>query len=169
MKNYKTTDYAINKYSEAIVYRFDDKIIEVTLEQYLVENPTKTEEDYKRLKAISDDIYLVQDRADNAQTKKNVSIHSFEEIESFGACSMEEDYIDKQEKLRVRRAVYQLLKNDVLTIIQKRRFELFFLKGLSTRRIAEIEHARQNAVWESIKLAQNKLIKLFDGDWSTPL
>ena len=39
MKNYKDSDYARNKFSEGIVYRFADRIVEITLKDYLAENP----------------------------------------------------------------------------------------------------------------------------------
>ncbi len=35
MKNYKDSDYAINKSSEGIVYRFADRIVEIILKDYL--------------------------------------------------------------------------------------------------------------------------------------
>ena len=46
MKNYKDSDYALNKYSEGIVYKFADRIVEITLSAYLTENPDKTAEDF---------------------------------------------------------------------------------------------------------------------------
>ena len=59
MREYRKSDYAINKYSPNIVYRFyDDEIIEVSLEDYLKENPDKTEQDFAELKALSDEIYM---------------------------------------------------------------------------------------------------------------
>jgi len=60
MKNYKNSDYALNKFSEGIVYKFADLIVEVTLEDYLVENPGKTAEDFIELKSLSDEIYHQQ-------------------------------------------------------------------------------------------------------------
>ena len=42
LRDYRKSDYAINKYSPNIVYRFHDEIIEVSLEDYLKENPDKT-------------------------------------------------------------------------------------------------------------------------------
>ena len=57
MKNYKNSDYALNKYSEGIVYQFTDSMVEVTLADYLRENPEKTEADFMELKALSDAIY----------------------------------------------------------------------------------------------------------------
>ena len=56
MYNYRKSDYAINKNSPNIVYRFHNEIIEITLEDYLEENPDKTEHDFAELKAQSDQI-----------------------------------------------------------------------------------------------------------------
>ena len=81
MNNYRYSDYAVNKYSKAIVYRFADKVIEVTLEAYLAENPGKTVQDFEELKILSDEIYFEKDRSENAQTKKNLSIHGIEETD----------------------------------------------------------------------------------------
>lgn len=75
LRDYRKSDYAINKYSPNIVYRFHDEIIEVALEDYLKENPDKTEQDFAELKALSDEIYYEQDRAESTQTRKDVSIH----------------------------------------------------------------------------------------------
>ena len=62
MKNYKDSNYALNKYSQGIVYQFADGMAEITLEEYLRENPDKTESDFKELKALSDEIYYQQSR-----------------------------------------------------------------------------------------------------------
>ena len=43
MKNYKESDYALNKYSQGIVYKFADGIVEITLEDYLRDNPDRKE------------------------------------------------------------------------------------------------------------------------------
>ena len=40
MKNYKDSDCALNKFSEGIVSKFTDRIVEITPEAYLVENQT---------------------------------------------------------------------------------------------------------------------------------
>lgn len=37
MRSYQDNDYAVNKYSEGIVYRFSDGYVEITLEKYLQE------------------------------------------------------------------------------------------------------------------------------------
>ena len=49
MKNYKDSDYAVNKFSEGIVYRFADKTVELTLSDFLEAYPGMTEQDFKRL------------------------------------------------------------------------------------------------------------------------
>lgn len=68
MKNYKSSDYAINKYSENIVYKTANQIIEISLSDYLEANPDKTEQDFNELKALSDEIYLEQVREENRVT-----------------------------------------------------------------------------------------------------
>ena len=51
MKNYRNSDYAANKNSKGIVYRFANQTIEITLEDYLRENPDKNEADFTELKS----------------------------------------------------------------------------------------------------------------------
>ena len=91
MRDYRKSDYAINKYSPNIVYRFHDEIIEVALEDYLKENPDKTEQDFAELKALSDEIYYEQDRAESTQTRKDVSIHGLEEMDCCSTRPLEEE------------------------------------------------------------------------------
>lgn len=93
MKNYKKSDYAINKYASGIVYRTADKIIEITLFDYLETNPDKTEQDFYELKALSDEIYLEQVRAENNSTQRNVSFENMAEIQDDTVLTIEEDYI----------------------------------------------------------------------------
>ena len=49
LKNYRDSDNALNKYSQGIVYKFADGIVEVTLEDYLHDNPDKTEAGFAEL------------------------------------------------------------------------------------------------------------------------
>ena len=74
MRNYKDSDYALNRYSQGIVYKFSDGIVEITLEDYLRDNPDKTEEDFAKLKALSDEIYYQQDRQEYRVSHLDVSI-----------------------------------------------------------------------------------------------
>lgn len=82
MKNYRKSDYALNKYRKGIVYKFADGIVEVTLEDYLRENPDKTEADFQALKRLSDEWYLEQVRSETAQGNKRVSLNDLEETEA---------------------------------------------------------------------------------------
>ena len=73
MKNYRKSDYALNKFSEGIVYQFSDRTLEISLEDFMRDNPGKTEADFMALKAVSDEIYLEQARLETAQGNKTVS------------------------------------------------------------------------------------------------
>ena len=103
MRDYRKSDYAINKYSPNIVYRFHDEIIEVALEDYLKENPDKTEQDFAELKALSDEIYYEQDRAESTQTRKDVSIHGLEEMDCCSTRPLEEELEELAAEVQNRR------------------------------------------------------------------
>ena len=73
MKNYKDSDYARNKFSDGIVYRFADRIVEITLKDYLAENPDKTVEDFMELKALTEaglELYLKHGFSDTVTAVK---------------------------------------------------------------------------------------------------
>ena len=59
---------------------------------YLKENPDKTEHDFAELKTLSDQIYYEQDRAESAQTRKDVSIHGLEETEHCATRALDEEW-----------------------------------------------------------------------------
>ena len=72
MPKYQNSDYAVNKNAKGIVYRFANRTVEVTLEDYLRENPDKTEADFAELKAMSDSDYSDSLKRDYRQTWKDV-------------------------------------------------------------------------------------------------
>lgn len=156
MKNYKQSDYALNKHSSGIVYRFSDRIVEVTLEEYLAENPEKTEQDFWELKALSDAIYYQQDRENNKKSRKNISIHSIEEFVDFDSVAIDEQLIEKQEQRLASNAIDYLLRPGVLTERQLRRFKLYVLGGLSLREIAKMEGTSHIAIRNTIQKALAK-------------
>lgn len=127
--NYKDNNYALNKYSEGIVYRFADEIITIAQESYLAENPGKTEKDFRALKELSDAIYLEQDRDETTQTKKNIT---FGELECSALCSVQspEEFfmsaIDAREKAERRRQRLAITKHALerLTDTQRKRYLL---------------------------------------------
>ncbi len=166
VQNYRKSDYAINKNSPNIVYRFHNEIIEITLEDYLKENPSKTEHDFAELKALSDQIYYEQDRAESAQTRKDVSIHGLEETVHCATRSLDEEWeeriMDIQNRKYAWKALEQLFTEGVLTEVQKRRFQLHVFQGLSTRQIGRMEGTSHQAVAKSLNLAIAKLKKYFE-------
>lgn len=166
MENYKDMDYALNKNSKGIVYKFVDGIIETTLADYLYENPEKTEKDFANLKALSDEIYYEQDRRQNRTTYRDISIHCLKYTEKilFNLINNDEEQENqrKTDKERALKAARKLIYSGNLTKIQKRRFLLYFFKGLSIRQIARKEGVHQRAVWDSLYWARKKLRKIFE-------
>ncbi|HBL84346.1 MAG: hypothetical protein A2Y17_05045 [Clostridiales bacterium GWF2_38_85] len=161
MKNYRDSDYAANKYAKGIVYRFADQTVEITLEDYLRDNPGKTEADFAELKSLSDEIYLYQDRQDNAQNKKLVSIHGLEETEFCATPSPHDIVIDMTEQatLEIRRRELAKQALDKLTEVQRRRYIMYVVDELTVREIADIEGSHFTAVHESIQAAEKKVKK----------
>lgn len=158
MRRFQNTDYVRNKYSKGILYKVSDGYIEVTLEDYIKENPDKTEEDFMELKQISDAIYYEQDQeeASYARRKEEVKV---EEIMDEEVSSLDISLIEKEEKEEMTKAVKQLLNNRDLTFIQRRRFYLHFFEGMSYREIAKQEGIFYTSVRDSIQLAIKKIKK----------
>lgn len=161
MKNYKDSDYALNKFSEGIVYRFADRIVEITLEDYLAENPGKTTDDFLELKALSDEIYHQQVIDENRTSRLDVSINGLEETEQLSVPALDSDLIHKSDTKKAKEAAKWLLGSGELTEIQRRRFLLHFVEGLSYRQIAGREGVHFTSVHESIEAATAKLQKFF--------
>lgn len=162
MKNYKDSDYALNKYSEGIVYKFADHIVKITLEDYLAENPSKTEQDFRDLKALSDEMYHQQVMHEHRTSRLDVSMNGLEKTDQLSAPSPDMVLVHKAEERRALSAARQLLNSGQLTETQRRRFLMHFFHGLSTRRIAVKEHVSHVAVHKSITLAKEKLKIFFE-------
>ena len=162
MKNYNKSDYAVNKYSTGIVYQFADETIEVTLELYLRENPNKTEDDFRKLKELSDTIYREQDRSETNQTRPHKRV-------PINLCGINDDsdidpltaYIEKIDRENAAHAIRQLLDSGELTRIQEMRFRAHFFNGKSARQIAREEGVDHKAVLDSISQAIEKFSKFF--------
>lgn len=162
MKNYKDTDYALNKYSEGIVYQFADGIkAVVTLADYLRENPGKTETDFMELKALSDAIYHEQDVEEARYVRRAGTLECMENSERYASAPLDVELISRHETDEALKAATRLLASGNLTEVQRRRFMLHFFHGLSIRQIAHEEAVHKRAVWDSLQWAEKKLKKFF--------
>lgn len=160
MRNYWTSDYAVNKDRKGIVYQFaDGGEMEITLTEYLQANPGKTEQDFRELKALSDDIYYEQALEDTQYGKRKQSLGKLEDTEKFSTPPIDCLLIHKNDEEQVLKASKLLLKSGELTEVQSRRFIRHFLEGLSYRQIAAGENVHFTSVQESIQGAVKKLKK----------
>ena len=172
MKNYTDSDYALNKYSESIVYRFADGIIEITLADYLEENPGKTKIDFMELKNLSDTDYLERVQDENAKTKKNTYFNESDEALPsqpspeelfFGEINVQEEADIKQQRLTL---AYRALES--LTEIQRKRYLLNRVENLSTREIARFEGTNHKTIIESLQSAEKKIKKFLENNSKIP-
>ena len=166
MKNYRDSDYAANKYAGGIVYRFANETVEITLEDYLLENPDKTEADFAELKVLSDEVYLEQARDENRQTYRNVSLYGLDETDACCVPSPEEIVIDQPEQAarreRMQRQAHRALST--LTEVQRRRYIQHHVDGLSSWKIAELEGKDHKAILYSLWAAEKKIKKSVAND-----
>lgn len=163
MKNYRNSDYALNKINtQAIVYRFTNETVIITLADYLAENPGKTAEFFMALKAMSDGDYYMRDRAENAQTKKNMPLDAADALGLCCALSPEKAIIDTPGETVRRRRRSNIAKRalDKLTEVQRRRYFLRHVNGLNERQIAELEDTTQQAISKSLLCAEKKIKKI---------
>jgi len=161
MKNFYESDYAINKNAGGIVYRFADQTVEITLEDYLRENPEKTAADFAVLKALSDEDYYEADRSGYRQTWKNTPFDGLENTDKFAAMSTEDEFISKAEQLAETERRSALAQNalDKLTDIQRRRYVMYHVHGMTEQEIADKEGSTQQAVSQTLIWAEKKITK----------
>jgi RNA polymerase sigma factor (sigma-70 family) len=158
MDNYKESDYAKNKYSHNIVYQTSNGTVEITVTQYLNENPTRDEQDFWDLKALSDKEFHREAKQENTAAKNNVRFDTiYKSIESdfFILPSPEELLLVREQKQREHNFIEKLLS--LLSEAQRRRFILHFVDGYSFKEIADLEGVTMSAVRVSIFEARRKL------------
>ena len=165
MSNYQNSDYALNKYSDGIVYRFADGIVEITFADYLAENPDKTEADFLALKKFSDSNYYEDDRANYRQTWKDMPFADTDETLFNAEISAEGSYFGDieayEEDGRYQEKVESMLNAlDKLTEVQRRRYLQYYIQGLSAREIAKQEGTNHKSVLESLNGAEKKIKKV---------
>jgi len=160
MKEYRKSDYAINKNRKGIVYKnADGSILEITFEKIAEGNPRFTREDFLKIKEFSDTLYLEQERGDNVYRKHVKGTYDdVEDSKWLATDSFDDKLLELLEERSVEKVVHQYI-DEKLTVIQRRRF-LMYLNGMSTVKIGEIEGCNQNAVWESLQAAKRKIRKI---------
>ena len=141
------------------VYKFSNEIREITKEQYLRENPNKTEEDFLKLKEISDEIFLDEIRYETAQGKKLVPTEDLENDPSFAATPVDEQYIQKENNEQDGQKLDKLFRIAKLTEKQKNRLYLHCADGKTFRAIAAMEGIHWTSVEECVNSALKKLKK----------
>lgn len=168
MKEYWKSDYALNKRSASIVYQFADGLVEITLEDYIRENPGKTEADFLTLKAISDQIYQEQFSRAKAQTRRELPLYDCIKVSVPSAedALMRKIRVHELELIRAR--LDRFIGSGLLTEIQRRRFYLYCIQNRSTRQIARAEGVTQKPVWRSLQLCQKKFQKFLTERVVTP-
>lgn len=161
MRDYWTSDYAVNKDSKNIVYQFADGKVEITLEDYLKANPEKTEENFIQLKNLSDELFYEQALEETRYGKRKQTLGKIEESEQFATVSIDVELIHNADKQQALKAAQRLINSGELTKVQERRFILHFFKGHSYRQIAALESVHFTSVQESIEATIKKLRKKF--------
>jgi RNA polymerase sigma factor (sigma-70 family) len=155
MNNYKESDYAKNKLSQNIVYQTSNGTFEITIKQYLQENPSRDEEDFRKLKDFSDEVYRQQAKEEHTQTNRNARFDENIESGFFYFPSPEEILIAREERMMEQKFIDELLF--VLTPSQRKRLLLHTVEGLSYKEIAEQEGISPSAIRNSIVVAKSKL------------
>ena len=165
-KNYMQEHYAINKHSKGIIYRGTDGDNEISLEQFLSENPTLTESDFNYWKSLSDELHKEEDRKNNEITRKNVSINEIEETQLVAVESAETEFIQSiSEKDAVKKEIMSAqfilrIAQEELSDIQFRRFLSRYVDGKKEEDIAKDEGVCQSTISRSILGAENKIKKI---------
>lgn len=158
-KDYRKSDYGINKYSEGIVYRYaDGSRLTITFEMIVAVNPAFKKDDFNKIKAFSDDCYHREAKAEyNQSYYVKSSLNESVSSDWLSTTPLEAELFEKWDKQLYMAKAYEAI-NSILTPIQRKRL-LLHIKGLTTRQIADIEGNTQAAIWKSIDAAVEKIKK----------
>ena len=152
----KSSIYLLNKRDpDAIVYpTADGKPVRVTREDF------PSEEEFLAFKKWSDENFHKEDNRDVVEDKHRVS---FDGLSEAALAVPPDDVIMERRQLQAekRRAASELVVKlkDKLTEIQFRRLWMYYVDGLDTYEIAEIEGNTHQAVSKSIMAAEKKIKK----------
>ena len=125
------------------------------------------------MKELSDSIYLDQVQDENAQTKKNTTFDEMDESMLRTAPSPEDLFIgemDAQAAVEHRQRKLEMANRalEILTDVQRRRYLLYRLDGLTMRQIADMEGVVHSKIQKSIESAEKKIKKFLASAKNTP-
>lgn len=161
MKDYRKSNYAINKLRKGIVYRnADGSILEITFEKIAANNPNFTKEDFEKLKELSDELYHEEEKSDNLQAHYvKVSLDETSSDEWLAGENLEDEFFGQQDTEAYIKD-FQSSIDMLLTPLQKKRLFMNCFKGMTVREIAKSEGVHYTVIAESIRAAKKKLKKL---------
>jgi DNA-directed RNA polymerase specialized sigma24 family protein len=183
---YKTkTEHTLNSHKDAadsIIYiNADGSTTEITLKIFMETDEQHTEEQFRKLKAESDEIYRVEDEAARERSRNEVLFFEWTDkfiiksgwSDNFLSKSLEEQLFGDceaeahQEYLERRKQIAELLPKalKLLTETQTRRFVMHKVDGYTTRKIAIIESITQQSAHDSITGARRKIEKFLKKNW----
>lgn len=152
-----------NSNSNSIVYRsVDGSFVDVSLDDFMLDNPCLLEEDFFEFKRLSDSLHYDAYIGDNI-FHKNVIFDDFalnNVLNGSGclsSCSSVGDESFLVEFLDVS------ISNGcpILTSVQHRRFIKYFVRHMSIGAIALDEAKFKSSIWESLHLSKKKLSRYF--------
>jgi predicted DNA-binding protein YlxM (UPF0122 family) len=165
-KNYKSENYGVNKYSEGFVYKSVTGDYEITLEQFLKENPGMSEKDFLYWKSISDELYHEESVRMTAIKRKEVPLEEIQDTLMVSIPSAEDEFlrietnIDEnkltEEKIKDPAFILEIAKA-ILPGIHLNRFIAFYYENKKIKDIAAAEYVHRTTVSHSIKKAEKKI------------
>ncbi len=162
MAKYYHSDYALNKKTDSIIYRLaDGSLVEITMEDYLSQNPELTEEQFHELKELSDEMFKDEMNADK-QEHRTVKKQGNEKNKVILQQSQDDMLIEDEEREKIRSVTNKLLASGKLSKTQERRFKAHYYDGKSYRQIGREESVSQVAIFKSVKNAVAKLKKFYE-------
>jgi len=151
-------DHAVNKADEySIVYQNGNRRISIKSDDIPVAEMTECKLTFEELKKDLDKTFKDICNGDHTEARRCFLIDDYSAYE-------DKAYIGHTEKLRSAKLNQQLNEAmELLTETQKRRFDMYFLSGMTLRKIAEQEKVDFKAVHRSVKAAQKKIQDYFIG------
>lgn len=150
--------YALNKKDpDAIVYSDVDKhLIRLTRKDF------DTEADFLKWKAWSDEEYHAEEKRNHVHANHTLSMEKLADgaVSSDGPEIIIGQRIEKAERERYTAETIIRIKGQ-LTDKQFRRLWMYFVDGLTTRAIADIEGKTHQGVSKSIRAAKAKILRIF--------